>query len=170
MTHRSINSAVLAVLVALSGLPVTAWAGTQCDTFFFAGETQQPGHDQPFVGGMTLTNLQTGSSYDAEVVTMLLGYTSSDMSGAVTSHEIRAAGSPGIDLVTFDQARLEPTGEPGVLKLVSHLVVKTGSGAYNCGEMGTDFANSTLEFDAQGLGTATYSGLARLCRCRPSDN
>ena len=170
MNHRFRNTAILAALVGLASLPATALAGTQCDTFYFAGQTQQFGQNQPFVGGMTLTNLQTGQSQDAEVVTMLLGYTSSDMSRAVTSHEIRAEGSPGIDIVTFDDARLEPTAQPGTLQLLSHIEVKTGSGAYNCGEMGTDFSTSTLEFDAQGLGTATYSGFARLCRCRPSDN
>jgi len=170
MSHRSVKSVALTALLVVSGAPVAALAATQCDTFYFAGETQQPAPNQPFIGGMTLTNLATGQSHMAEVVTMLLGYTSSDMSHAVTSHEIRSAGSPGIDVVTFDEARLEPTAEPGVLTLLSQLRVKTGSGAYNCGEMTTDFNSSSVTFDADGLGSARYSGLARLCRCKPSDN
>ena len=140
----------------------------RCDTVHFVGATQQYAPDTPFVGGLTMTNLQTGESSDADVVTMLLGAVSSDGSQVVTSHEISAEGSPGIGLVTFDDAQLIPRAD-GAFTLISHMEVKSGKGAYNCGELVIG-APSTLSFDAQGLGSAEYSGFGRLCHCKPSDN
>lgn len=60
--------------------------------------------------------------------------------------------------------------------MISHMVIKTGKGLYNCGELliGADpFApenNATVSFDAQGVGSAEYAGFGRLCRCKPADN
>ena len=99
----------------------------------------------------------------------LLGYTSPPEGKAITSHEMRGRGYRGLDIVTFDDAQLVPAGEPGVFALISRLVVKTGSGVYNCGEMITDGSASTVAFGPDGLGTSSYSGLGRLCRCNPSD-
>lgn len=141
----------------------------RCDTFHFSGSTQQFAPDTPFVGGMSLHNLVTGETLDADVSTALLGYTSPAEGKAVTSHEMRGRGYRGFDIVTFDDAQLAPTGEPGVFSLISRLVVKSGSGVYNCGEMVTDGSASTVAFGPDGLGTASYSGLGRLCRCGPSD-
>jgi hypothetical protein len=156
--------------IAMAGASAAAAApAPQCDTFHFTGSTQQYAPDTPFVGGMSLTNLASGETLDVDVSTILLGYTNPAEGKAITSHEMTGRGYRGIDLVTFDDAQLVPAGEPGVFALISRLVVKTGSGVYNCGEMITDGSNSTVAFDAGGLGAANYSGLGRLCRCNPSD-
>lgn len=160
-------------IVVLS--PAHADTAPRCDTVHFTGSTQQSAPNTPFVGDLTMTNLQTGQTASANVVTMLLGYTSGDGSRVVTSHAINGGGASGVNIVTFDEAQLIPQG-PGVFTLISHMKVETGQGRYNCGELviGPDpFApenNPTISFDLQGLGTAEYSGFGRLCRCRPSDN
>jgi len=166
-THylATLATATAALLASGSALAVGA---PRCDTVHFAGATQQYAPDTPFVGELTMTNLLTGESSDASVVTMLLGSVSMDGSRVVTSHEISSEGDPGISLVTFDDAQLIPQGD-GIFTLISHMEVKTGKGEFNCGELVIS-APSTLSFDAQGLGSADYSGFGRLCRCKPSDN
>lgn len=166
-THN-LTPLAMATALLLTCSAASANAAPRCDTIHFAGATQQYAPDTPFVGGLTMTNLQTGESSDAEVVTMLLGAVSSDGSRVVTSHEITAEGSPGVGLVTFDDAELIPQGA-GVFTLISHMEVKSGKGVYNCGELVIS-APSTLSFDAQGLGSAEYSGFGRLCHCKPADN
>ena len=163
MTRTIRNLAALAVL-STALVATSAQAATQCDTFAFNGQTEQADPQSPFVGSMELTNLATGATHSVGVVTMLLGFTGPDM--AVTSHEIRGAGTPGIDLVTFDDAGLVPTGASGEYTLLSRLRVKTGAGAYTCGELVTD-ASSTVNL---ATGVARYTGFGRLCRCKPSDN
>ena len=170
-THNLTLLATLAAALLTCGT-ATAGTGPRCDTVHFVGATQQFAPDTPFVGGLTMTNLQTGESSDADVVTMLLGAVSSDGSRVITSHEITTEGDsdadPGVSLVTFDDAQLIPQGD-GVFTLISHMEVKSGKGAYSCGELVIS-APSTLAFDAQGLGSAEYSGFGRLCHCKPSDN
>lgn len=150
-----------------------------CDTFHFVGSTDQlpelGGAEGPLAGEMTITHLPSGDVQTAGVVTMLLGTVSPDLH-VVTSHEIVADGEPGIGLVTFDEAQLIPQG-PGQFTLVSHMKVKSGKGAYTCGEMviglpGPDEPQnaSTLSYDQDGLAHAQYSGFGRLCRCKPADN
>ena len=73
-------------------------------------------------------------------------------------------------LACSDDARLIPTATPGSFFLSSHMKVKKGHSGFNCGEMVIDGQSSTLNFDAQGVGSAEYQGFGRLCRCRPSDN
>lgn len=167
---------LITTLASLGAIPLAqAGSAPQCDTVHFAGSTQQLAPNTPFVGEMSVTNLQTGVTESAEVVTMLLGYTSADGSRALTSHEISGAPGSPFGFVTFDQAQLTPQGD-GVFSLISHMVIKTGKGLYNCGELliGADpFApenNSTVSFDAQGVGSAEYAGFGRLCRCKPADN
>ena len=140
-----------------------------CDTFHFTGSTQQFAPDTPFVGTMSMQNLVDGETLQVDVATILLGYTNPAEGKAITSHEMRGRGYRGLDIVTFDDAQLVPTAEPGVFTLISRLVVETGRGAYNCGELITDAGSSTVAFDASGLGAANYSGLGRLCRCNPAD-
>lgn len=154
--------------VAFSASALAAPA-PHCDTFHFTGLTQQFAPDTPFVGNMVMQNLISGETLEVDVATILLGYTNPAEGKAVTSHEMQGRGYRGLDIVTFDDAQLVPTAEPGVLTLISRLVVETGRGAYNCGELVTDAGNSTVAFDANGLGTASYSGLGRLCRCNPAD-
>jgi hypothetical protein len=166
-THNLVTLAA-AVTALLASAAANAGAYPRCDTILFAGATEQQAPNTPFVGGLTMTNLRTGESSDAEVVTMLLGAVSEDGSRVVTSHEIRADGEPGIGLVTFDDAQLIDQGG-GVFTLISHMKVKSGNGAYNCGELVIG-APSTVSFDGQGLGSAEYSGFGRLCRCKPGDN
>lgn len=156
-----------ATLACISVFPASVLAATQCDTFQFSGHTEQATAQSPFIGTMELTNLANGSSHFVSVTTMLLGYTGPE--SAITSHEIKGRGTPGIDLVSFDEAQLLATQTPGVFALASRLQVKSGSGAYNCGEMITDLNTSTVNFQT-GLGVADYSGFGRLCRCNPSDN
>lgn len=171
MNHTFKNLITLGLAAAAMVCTASAFAAPapQCDTFHFTGSTQQYAPDTPFVGDMSLTNVVTGESLDVAVSTILLGYTNPAEGKAITSHEMRGKGYRGVDLVTFDDAQLVPAGEPGVFALISRLVVETGSGVYNCGEMITDGNNSSVAFDAAGLGSANYSGLGRLCRCNPSD-
>jgi hypothetical protein len=171
MNHTFKLRITLGIAAAAMALTASAAAAPppQCDTFHFTGSTQQFAPDTPFVGGMFLTNLVNGETLDVDVSTILLGYTNPAEGKAVTSHEMRGKGYRGVDLVTFDDAQLVPAGEPGVFALISRLVVKTGRGVYNCGELITDGSNSTVAFDADGLGSANYSGLGRLCRCNPSE-
>ena len=170
MSKTSLQRATLvaAATTLLAAATADAASAPYCDTVQFAGSTQQFAPDTPFVGEMTMTDLLTGESRSASVVTMLLGSVSADGSRVVTSHEISGEGEPGVGLVTFDDAQLIPLG-PGVFTLISHMKVKSGKGAYNCGELVIG-AGSTLSFDLEGLGTADYSGFGRLCRCKPSDN
>ena len=177
--HRPVLALTAALTTLFSASAISADPAPQCDTFHFAGATQQSAPNTPFVGEITTTNLETGEVDTASVVTMLLGYVSMDGGRVVTSHEIRSDSdpgfSPGYSFVTFDDAQLIPQG-PGVFTLISHLEIKSGKGNYNCGELviGSDpfnpQNNSTLAFDLQGVGTANYSGFSRLCRCSPSDN
>jgi len=139
----------------------------QCETFHFSGSTQQYAPDTPFIGSMSMTNVVSGETAEADVSTVLLGYTNPAEGKAITSHEISGRGYRGVNLVTFDDAQLAPTGEPGVFSLTTRMVVKTGNGGYNCGEMVIDGSSSTVAFGADGLGAASYSGLGRLCRCDP---
>lgn len=158
-------------LATLLMAPVAAHANPapRCDTFHFTGFTQQLAPDTPFVGTMSLLNLATGEALDADVSTILLGYTNPAEGKAVTSHQVRGRGYRSISLETFDDAQLVPTGAPGEFSLMSRLVVKAGSGVYNCGELLTDGSTSTVAFGPDGLGSAEYSGLGRLCRCNPSN-
>ena len=179
LTHRPLVALTTLVSALLTAGAASADPAPRCDTFHFAGTTQQSAPNTPFVGDITTTNLATGEVDTASVVTMLLGYVSTDGGQVVTSHEISSVGdpgySPGYSFVTFDDAQLIPQG-PGVFTLISHLEVKSGKGEYNCGELviGSDpfnpENNSTLVFDQQGVGTANYSGFSRLCRCNPADN
>jgi hypothetical protein len=163
---KTLTLAAGAMAVTASALAAPA---PQCDTYHYTGSTQQFAPDTPFIGSMSMQNLVSGETLEVDVATILLGYTNPAEGRAITSHEMRGKGYRGLDLVTFDDAQLVPTAEPGVFTLISRLVVKTGSGAYNCGELVTDAASSTVAFDGAGLGSASYSGLGRLCRCNPSD-
>jgi hypothetical protein len=156
-----------ALLLGAAWLPCSAATAGNCATFHFTGATAQPAHNMPFIGEMTLVDLQTGAVDTAEVATMLLGAVSPDGSRVVTSHEVRGGGYA---FVTFDDAQLLPTATPGSFALLSHMKIKTGQGAYSCGELVTDGQASTVSFDGDGLGSADYSGFARLCRCKPADN
>jgi len=179
LTHQPFLALTAAVSALFTTGSVVADFAPQCDTFHFTGSTHQSAPNTPFVGDITTTNLETGEVDTASVVTMLLGYVSTDGGRVVTSHEITSDSvpgySPGYSFVTFDDAQLVPQG-PGAFTLISHLEIKSGQGAYNCGELviGNDpfepQNNSTLTFDLQGVGTANYSGFSRLCRCKPSDN
>lgn len=162
-----LTAPVAAAAILLSG---NLQATNRCDTVQFSGATQQPAPAMPFVGDMTVIDLLSGEVLTAEVVTMLLGATSADGSRVVTSHEIQGGGDPAFGFVTFDDAQLLPTGVPGTFALISHMRIKAGQGAYNCGELVIDGQSSTVSFDAQGVGSAEYSGFGRLCRCRPGDN
>lgn len=168
-TFKHLITLGLAATALACAASAVAAPAAQCDTFHFTGSTQQFAPDTPFVGGMSLTNVVSGETLDVDVSTILLGYTNPAEGKAITSHEMRGKGYRGVDLVTFDEAQLVPAGEPGVFALISRLVVETGRGVYNCGELITDGSNSTVAFDAGGLGSANYSGLGRLCRCNPSD-
>lgn len=161
---RNFNGLAALAVLASAIATTDIHAAPRCDTFLFTGATQQANPQSPFVGSMELTNLATGATQSVGVVTMLLGFTGPD--SAVTSHEIQGPGTPGINLVTFDEATLVPTGTENEYTLLSHLKVKTGSGAYNCGEMVSD-ASSTVNL---ATGSAEYAGFARLCRCKPADN
>lgn len=177
MKHSNFRISVLALAASSVLITGTTFARppADCDLVHFAGATQQYAVNTPFIGSMSVTNLETGESHQADVATVLLGSVSEDGGRAVTSHEIDADGEPGYQLVTFDDAQLIPQGQ-GAFTLISHMKVKTGLGEYNCGELviGADAANpennSVVQFDLSGLGHASYSGLGRLCRCRPSDN
>lgn len=177
MSRYSKFASILITTLASLGAATLAQAASapQCDTVHFAGSTQQLAPNTPFVGEMSVTNLQTGVTDTAEVVTMLLGYTSADGSRALTSHEVSGAPGSRFGFVTFDDAQLFPQGD-GVFTLISHMVIESGKGLYNCGELliGADPLapenSSTLTFDAEGLGAAEYAGFGRLCRCKPSDN
>lgn len=159
-----------AVLICAAWLPCSDATAGNCSTFLFSGATAQPAHNLPFIGEMSLVDLQTGSAETVEVATMLLGAVSPDGSRVVTSHEVRGAGERNYSFVTFDDAQLLPTATPGTFALLSHMKIKTGHGAYTCGELVTDGQASTVSFDIAGLGSAEYSGFARLCRCKPADN
>ena len=159
----------LAALLTAGAAAAQADPAPRCDTFHFTGATQQSAPDTPFVGTMSLLNLATGETVDADVSTILLGYTNPAEGKAVTSHELRSRGYRGIGIVTFDDAQLVPTGAPGEFSLISRMVVNAGNGTYNCGELVTDGSASTVAFGPGGLGSAEYSGLGRLCRCNPSD-
>jgi hypothetical protein len=167
---KAFASAALVRSLILAAVPAMAESSTRCDTLHVNGSTQQFAPDTPFVGSVTLLNLATGEARSADVSTALLGYTDPAEGRVITSHEIHDQGAPRIDLVTFDEAQLVPTGAPGVFSLASRMQVKTGTGAYNCGEIVLDPGASTVSFDLEGLGSADYSGLGRLCRCRPADN
>jgi hypothetical protein len=162
--------------MSLIAIPAAfADSSPRCDTVYFTGATQQSAPNTPFIGELTMTNLLSGQSESADVVTMLLGNVSTDGGQAVTSHEINGGEEPGVHVVTFDEAQLIPQGD-GVFTLISHMRIEAGKGRYNCGELviGADpFApanNATVTFDQQGIGTAEYAGFGRLCRCKPADN
>lgn len=155
----------VAGLVAAS--PVQA---SRCATVQFSGSTQQPAANLPFIGSMEVVDLESGDMSSASVVTMLLGAVSADGLEIVTSHEIEGDGAPGFEFVTFDDARLVPTATPGTFSLISHMEIRKGMGAYNCGELVIDGQQSTVSFDTTGLGSASYAGFGRLCRCKPADN
>lgn len=158
------------VLICAAWLPCSPAAAGNCTTFHFSGATAQPALDLPFIGEMSLVDLQTGAEETVEVATMLLGAVSADGSRVVTSHEVSRAGERNYSFVTFDHAQLLPRETPGTFALLSHMKIKTGQGPYTCGELVTDGQASTVSFDADGLGSAEYSGFARLCRCKPVDN
>jgi len=159
----------IAVMLALATNPLSARATGACDTFMFYGETEQLSPVSPFIGDMTLVNLETGEQQVADVVTVLLGELSADGSRLVTSHEITGGNAPGFSLVTFDDVQLlPPQNGSNAYSLISRMDVRTGKGAYNCGTLVTS-SGSTVIFD-QGGGQTNYQGMARLCRCKPADN
>lgn len=158
------------LLAAVGLLLAEAAEAGRCSTVQFSGATQQPAPNMPFIGTIDMVDLNSGDLRSADVVTMLIGAVSADGGRIVTSHEVTGTAEVEFSFVTFDDAQLLPTDVPGTFSLISHLQLKTGQGPYNCGELVIDGQASTVSFDAQGVGAASYSGFGRLCRCRPADN
>ncbi len=105
------------------------------------------------IGGRELTGTLEG---------VALGFVGEEDDGtqlAVTSTEWSLEGS-GIQVTTFEDARLIPTDTPGVFDYVGRSVIKTGT-RYNCGEM---VVQGEVDFNA---GTASFPTIrGQFCRCR----
>ena len=167
LTIKSFN--IIAVTAAALLLANPAAAG-RCSTVQFSGAAQQPAANMPFIGTIDMVDLYSGELRSADIATMLLGAVSADGSRVVTSHEVSGTAEVEFSFVTFDDAQLLPTDVPGTFSLTSHMRLKTGQGPYNCGELVIDGQASTVSFDGRGVGSASYAGFGRLCRCRPADN
>lgn len=120
---------VVTTLIAsqLAAPPLHADSAPRCDTVHFFGATQQAAANTPFIGELTMTNLQAGETEFADVVNMLLGYVSADGGRVVTPHEIDGGAESGVSIVTFDDAQLIPQGG-GAFTLISHLEIEAGVG------------------------------------------
>lgn len=162
------SAIVIAIFWSAIGLSEIHASDGQCDLVAIDGSTRQLAHDAPFVGELALVNLETGRTQTMAVSTVLLGNLDDSLQRAITSHDLRSEGRGDISLTTFDEASLTPTGQPGEFRLRSRLVVQGGQGRYNCGQI-VLAGDSVIEFDLAGLGSASFSGLGKLCRCRPGD-
>ena len=103
-----------------------------------------------------------GRNFPLKIIGINLGFTETEDDGtqhAVTSSEWRI-GTKGMKLITFEDARLDPTETPGVFLYVGRSRVTTGRGRFNCGEM---VIQGEADFNT-GLGTFPVLR-GRLCHC-----
>lgn len=143
---------VLAALaVTASAAPVSA-AG-RCTPVTIVGSTQATSPAGPFVG--TGTAIVGGTVYPSgPIVTSILAPLdpagNSGVSFTTTSHAITIPGLGTI--VTTDAARLVPTNQAGVFRLVTHMVVTDGASGQLHLQGTVNFASFPFTADATARG------------------
>ena len=137
------------------------------------------------VGSETLTIVATGEQIPVTFTAVPLGVTEFE-DGKVTfltSHEFKGVNGNGhrnghsVAFTTFDEIKTVPLqGDPtcgqGECGLIFKLVLKKGSGDYNCGEIVSGYDPATLaSFTSTLQGNAVQlNSVGKLCKCQLSGN
>jgi hypothetical protein len=130
------------------------------------------------VGSETLTIVATGEQIPVEFTVAPLGITDfqDGMATFVSSHEFKGVNDRRLNFTTFDEIKTVPLqGDPscgqGACGLVFKLVLKTGIGDYNCGEIVSGYDPTLTSFTSTLQGsTLQLNSVGKLCKCRLSGN
>jgi hypothetical protein len=130
------------------------------------------------VGSETLTIVATGEQIPVTFTAVPLGITEFQDGQAtfVSSHEFKGGNDRRVSFTTFDEIKTVPLqGDPscgqGECGLVFKLVLKSGIGDYNCGEIVSGFDPTLTSFTSTLQGNVLQlNSVGKLCKCRLSGN
>ena len=130
------------------------------------------------VGSETLTIVSTGEQIPVTFTAVPLGITDFQDGKAtfISSHEFKGVTDRRVNFTTFDEIKTVPVqGDPscgqGECGLVFKLVLKTGIGDYNCGEIVSGYDPTLTSFTSTLQGNALQlNSVGKLCKCRLSGN
>jgi len=130
------------------------------------------------VGSSMLTIVATGKQIPVTFTAVPLGiidFQDGKVSFA-SSHEFKGTDNPRVSFTTFDEVKTVPLqGDPscgqGECGLVFKLVLKSGTGDYNCGEIVSGFDPTLTSFTSTlQNNTLQLNSVGKLCKCRLSGN
>lgn len=169
----------LAVMGFLAAVP-TAVAGNPesgCDIVMLNGSGTRL-ESGVIVGSETLTIVSTGEQIPVTFTAVPLGITDFQDGKAtfISSHEFKGVNNRRVSFTTFEEIKTVPLqGDPscslGECGLVFKLVLKTGIGDYNCGEIVSGYDPTLTSFTSTLQGnTLQLNSVGKLCKCKLSGN
>ena len=170
------------ILAVVSGLAAVTNAVASnpesgCDVVTLSGSGTRLGSGVT-VGNSTITVVATGEQIPVTFTAVPLGITDFQEGKAtfVSSHEFKGVNNRRVNFTTFDEIKTVPLqGDPscgqGECGLVFKLVLKTGIGDYNCGEIVSGYDPTLTSFTSTLQGnTLELNSVGKLCKCRLSGN
>lgn len=130
------------------------------------------------VGSETLTIVATGEQIPVTFTAVPLGITDFQDGKAtfISSHEFKGENNRRVNFTSFDEIKTIPLqGDPSCVQgecgLVFKLVLKTGIGDYNCGEIVSGYDPTLTSFTSTLQGnTLQLNSVGKLCKCKLSGN
>ncbi|MBU1223305.1 MAG: hypothetical protein KKA22_00425 [Gammaproteobacteria bacterium] len=161
-----------AVTNAVAGNPKSG-----CDVVTLSGSGTRS-ESGVIVGSSTLTLVATSEQIPVTFTAVPLGITDflEGKATFVSSHEFKGVDNRRVNFTTFDEIKTVPLqGDPscgqGECGLVFKLVLETGIGDYNCGEIVSGYDPTLTSFTSTLQGnTLQLNSVGKLCKCRLSGN
>ena len=130
------------------------------------------------VGSETLTIVATGEQIPVTFTAVPLGITDfqDGKTTFISSHEFKGENNRRVNFTSFDEIKTVPLqGDPscsqGECGLVFKLVLKTGIGDYNCGEIVSGYDPTLTSFTSTLQGNSLQlNSVGKLCKCKLSGN